>query len=149
MKIEMKVAGLDDLIGKYGNMAQEIRVRVRAALERAGPQFVEYIRSTKLSGNPLRSITGALRSSINYDVVENGNRVTLKVGSDSPYAAYHEYGYHGVENVRAHTRLGFPVREFTRNVNYAGNPYLRPAIEEYQDLINEEVEAAVVEALSL
>jgi Bacteriophage HK97-gp10, putative tail-component len=44
------------------------------------------------------------------------------------YAAFQEFGFHGAENVRAHSRLGHPVRAFTRSVNYAGRPYVRPSI---------------------
>ena len=58
------------------------------------------------------------------------------LGVHLPYAAYQEWGFHGTENVRAHTRRSafgretrpFQVPAYTRNVNYAGRPYARPGI---------------------
>ena len=115
--------------------------------------------------------TGRLRGSVATEVEVNGNDVTGRIGSNVPYAAFHEFGFFGDEQVRAHTRvrgwnkggrakettryvgrrggLGYSkdirpaevrlglsnfssiedVRAHVRHIEYAGRPFLRPALE--------------------
>lgn len=122
----------------------------------------------------IQSISGRLRQSVTSEVEQSPGRIVGRVGSAVKYAAFHEFGFHGVVNVRAHTRalqaftesggeqsldlgpvvsdtgelLGFKrtrkqaatrlqkgfvsvgfVRAHRRKVDYAGKPYLRPAID--------------------
>lgn len=116
----------------------------------------------------IQSVTGRLRQSITSKVEGGNGRIVGRVGSNVKYAAYHEFGFHGTVNVRAHTRVmqnfnesgsevpfapgrvvsgvlqtrkqvarrqkrGFVavqfVRAHSRRVNYAGKPYVRPALE--------------------
>jgi hypothetical protein len=56
-----------------------------------------------------------------------------RVTSNLEYAAFIEFGFHGSEKVRAHTRetkLGniANVRAHERLVDYAGKPYARPGL---------------------
>lgn len=146
----------------------------------------------------VQSITGRLRGSINSSVRVNGDRVTGKAGTNLPYASFHEFGFHGVMQVRAHTRVidqtfgsvadyvaggslrniakdaerasrrkvvsstgeflglresrksaakrqktGFVTVQFvkahSRRVEYAGKPYLRPAMQQSMPRIVEEI----------
>ena len=109
-----------------------------------------------LSGHALRRITGRLSRSIHVKgpIVEGGEgghitSVEANVGTNVEYASYHEFGFHGTQNVRAFTRktstvfgrtLSKPVTQyvapFTRNVQYGGHPFLRPAAtDEYPKII--------------
>lgn len=80
-------------------------------------------------------LTGRLSGSLDHEVVgEDAQLPTLIVGSfpdaEGPvdYAAAVELGFHGIEQVRAHTRNGHPVRAHERQGNTPEQPYLRPAL---------------------
>ncbi len=82
--------------------------------------------------------TGNLLNSIQYKVSENG----VEIGSYGvPYAAFHEFGFHGTVKIMQHMRLQTKafgkvvnpprlvgVRGHSRLVNYKGKPFLRPAL---------------------
>lgn len=141
-------------------------------------------------GARLTSLTGRLRQSITSKVQGTANQVVGAIGSSVKYAAFHEFGFHGVQNVRAHTRVidqvnskgaqvdtrrrittaagefvgfkesrresasfqksGFATVQFvkahSRVVNYAGKPYIRPALNKMQPTILDEIrkELAVI-----
>ncbi len=86
------------------------------------------------------------------EILSDGKGWLGGIGTNTDYAPYHEFGFHGEESVRAHTRRAsrtkkasawgargkdvfgrraskatFGVRAHERRVNYAGHPYLRPA----------------------
>lgn len=50
-------------------------------------------------------VTTRLRGSIVTEVDVSNNVITGRIGSNVPYAAYHEFGFHGVENVKSHLRV--------------------------------------------
>lgn len=133
----------------------------------------------------IQSVTGRLRQSVSSNVTRSGDRVVGRVGSAVKYAAFHEFGFHGVQNVKAHSRvidqtfgnyadsvkgtrkkavsdtgevLGFTesrkraasrqrtgivsvqfVKAHSRNVNYAGKPFVRPALEAMTPQIKAEI----------
>jgi phage gpG-like protein len=135
--------------------------------------------------NKIQSVTGRLRQSVTSNVTRSADRVVGRVGSSVKYAAFHEFGFHGVQNVRAHSRvmdqtfggyedsvrgtrkqavsdkgevLGFTesrkraarrqrggfvsvqfVRAHSRRVNYAGKPFVRPALEQLTPQISTEI----------
>lgn len=49
--------------------------------------------------------TSRLRGSLEYKVEEGKDEVRGSAGTTVPYGAFHEFGFHGVEQVRAHTRV--------------------------------------------
>jgi hypothetical protein len=132
----------------------------------------------------LQSVTGRLRQGVTSSVSRQGDKIVGRVGNAVKYAAFHEFGFHGVMNVRAHTRvtdqvsgnldletdtrrairdrdgnlLGYKesrkastkfqrggfvsvqfVKAHQRKVNYAGKPYLRPALEALLPQIGAEI----------
>lgn len=126
----------------------------------------------------IQSVTGRLRQSVTSKVSRSADRVTGQVGSAVKYAAFHEFGFHGVMNVKAHSRIlqnvnakgdsiavtpgkvisgvlqtrkqiarkqkgGFVSVQFVkahqRNVNYAGKPFVRPALEAMTPQIKAEI----------
>ena len=131
----------------------------------------------------IQSVTGSLRQRMTSRVSRAGNRVIGRVGNNVKYAAFHEFGFHGTQNVRAHSRvmdqvnaagnpvdtrravrsdtgalLGFKesrkastkfqksgfvavqyVRAHARRVNYAGKPFVRPALTQQIPVIRQEI----------
>lgn len=132
--------------------------------------------------------TGRLRNSVSSKVAVTPDAITGRLGSNVEYAAYHEFGFHSVINVRAHSRItrlfhqstgatldlrrrivdykgnfvGYrdthfqslqraqahrkyigvergTVRAHQRHVDYAGRPYIRPALEKCLPAITDEI----------
>lgn len=81
-------------------------------------------------------LTGRLDASLAQRIVANADgRPELQVGSLAsatepegvPYCLATEFGFHGMELVREHLRLGHLVREHTRHANTPEQPYIRPS----------------------
>jgi len=116
----------------------------------------------KLSGEVLQSRNGALRASIEASLDVSGDALSLSLGSDLPYAGFQEYGFDGVESVRAQLRtireaFGRPlrggareiaVRAHSRKVDYPAHSFLRSALTEMEPEIRAGLEEAVVAAVA-
>ena len=141
----------------------------------------------------IQSVTKRLRDSISSEVEVTADKVIGKIGSNLPYAAFQEFGFHGTEQVRAHTRVikqvnhignaidlrrmirvirdGVPtdvgydrnrkqaakgqprglvfvqfVKAHSRNVDYAGKPYVQPALSESMPFILKRVARRIMDA---
>jgi hypothetical protein len=144
-------------------------------------QFLSGPRPEKLDVRTRR-----LRDSITTEVEMLPGRITGRIGSNVEYAAFHEFGFHGVVNVRAHTRVvghlgaggqslptrvevkntkgpgflkdirpGFvraglsnfsgleQVKAHTRHIDYAGRPFIKPALEQALPAITSEINKEV------
>lgn len=89
--------------------------------------------------------TGRLLKSLDAQIRDDERLPVLEVGSfpddqgDVAYAAAVELGFHGDEQVRAHTRTDprtgreQNVRAHTRHANVPEQPYLRPALYQERD----------------
>lgn len=81
-------------------------------------------------GHPLRRITGKLAQSVGAGAHVFDDYAV--VGTNISYGAYHEFGFHGRVQVRQHTRHtaenDMLIRAHGRNVDYAGKPFMRPAL---------------------
>lgn len=112
----------------------ELREAVAAGLtELFGEHLGPEIKADAKAGAPV--LTGRLAAAIDDEVRREGDALPyLIVGvfpdADGPveYAAAVEYGFDGVEQVRAHTRNGHPVRAHLRHGHTPEQPYLRPAV---------------------
>jgi phage gpG-like protein len=156
--------------------------RVLQAAETGLARGLEFVVSAAklnyLSGSPLRRITGRLQSGMTHSVTRTGDSVIGRVGNNVKYAAFHEFGFHGLMNVKAHSRVmqnvnakgeniavtpgkvisgvlqtrkqiarkqkgGFVsvqfVKAHNRSVNYAGRPFVRPALEAMTPQIKSEI----------
>lgn len=165
----------------------------RALLQTAGVVQNQYLTGPRPAH--LAEVTGRLRKSITTEVTQTADNVIGKIGSNVPYAAFHEFGFVGVQNVRQHLRFshavnasGAPVeirprpirdregaivgykenflraakragragqvskiyainvRAHTRQINYAGRPFIFPALQQSWPLIVETVKTALAEA---
>lgn len=66
---------------------------------------IGHIRRNKLLGQVLNRRTGQLIKSIERDTrIVEGQGVVGRIGSNLPYAAVHEFGFAGTQQVRAHIR---------------------------------------------
>ena len=109
-------------------------------------------------------ITGRLRQSIASQVeVVVDSQVVGMIGSDVRYAAFHEYGFHGIEQVRTFTRATKSgayngrgqkkesavnvVRAHSRQVNYAGRPFLKPALDRCLPAILQDIKDEIGKAI--
>ena len=126
----------------YERSPRELRLALRRANYNASAKLLKRIKDN-LSGVKLNVRTGNLRRNWSLrPVKEIPNGYEGGTGSGrTVYAAYHEFGYHGSVQVRAHERrfsqvFGRPasgtaeVRAHSRNVNYPGHAYARPAFDE-------------------
>ena len=114
-------------------------------MQKIGFDLQGYVQTAKLQGQVLHHRSGWLSSHVHAQTEDQGQSVTTIVGVDSnavPYAAIHEYGFHGTEQVKAHQRImtmvfGRPVDPitvqvgaFTRNMNMPERSYLRSSLRE-------------------
>jgi phage gpG-like protein len=76
-------------------------------------QFLSGPRPSKLDVR-----TARLRNSISSDV-ESGpdGRIVGRVGTNVAYGAFHEFGFRGVQNVKAHTRVISQVDRFGAEID--------------------------------
>jgi phage gpG-like protein len=116
----------------------------------------------KLSGEVLQVRTGTLRRSITGEVLDSQTEVTGIVGTNVPYAAAHEYGFHGTETVKEHLRtitkafgkeikagsVTFTVRSHSRKVDLPERSFLRSALAEMDEQIKTELAEAVREGMN-
>jgi len=107
--------------------------------------FKEVSSSLQQSGLNISSNSRLLKSfqknsSENIFNVTNNNGITdFEIGTEVPYAAIHEYGFKGSENVKSFTRNSHDhsslVKSFTRQMNMPAKPYFEPAMESLQSNI--------------
>ena len=153
---EAVVAHVDAMPGK-------MRAALQRAVREAAMKLLTHVKQDKLSGQVLNVRTGNLRRSINQRVDVSGDSVIGTVGTNSVYGAFHEYGFHGVENVREHMRRragqmkgagkakkgegDILVRAHERHVDYDGRSFLRSALDDMAADIAGRIETAVKESI--
>lgn len=76
------------LVNHSDEVLRALESQVEAALEAVGNQGVTYVKNVITEES--RVDTGAMRNSINHQVVMSENAVYI--GTNSPYAVYNEYG---------------------------------------------------------
>lgn len=177
--------------------------KVLAGAEKGLRRGLEFTRTVVMreflsgprSKTKLDAISGRLRGSIAYSVQRSGKGIVGRIGSNVKYARFHEFGFNGTVNVKAHTRAVVAgsgergvkfIREretreagkiikrgaiigtkresvksaeargvsfvrqqvgaHTRRINYAGRPFIKPALVKMQqrikDTIMEEINRA-------
>src|SRR5262245_47305271 len=96
------------LIKSAQGLPDAIAAAAVIGLDRGLQVAVATIQLKHLSGprpKKLDRLTGRLRQSITHRVDRAGTNVSGQAGTNVKYAAYHEFGFHGVVNVKAHTRI--------------------------------------------
>lgn len=167
------VIGDDRVNVNLGAMPDKIIDAVTKRIQRVVLRIEGIVKSDKLSGQVLHVQTGTLRRSIHSDVKSNGTQIVGTVGTNIIYAAYHEYGFTGVQNVKEHIRMvkaaavlhtkgkragtvnkaatakqaanSVNVRAHTRNVKYSGKSFLRSTLKEQKEYAQSEISLGVKE----
>jgi phage gpG-like protein len=122
-------------------------------------------RNEQTGAGTLRRITGRLAKSFidqrspesifkfNFD----GQKATITIGSNVPYAAVHEYGFEGAVNIPQHQRRitkafgrqitpkEITVSSHIRNMNIPARPYLIPAASIQLPILQKLLEEKVLE----
>jgi hypothetical protein len=143
----------DDLAALPGRADDALRA---ASVGLAGR--LRAITERNLSGDVLNARSGKLRDSLAARV-DLTRRIAATVTADTPYAAFQEYGFDGVETVRAHLRrqaeafgrairpVTASVRAYDRRIDYPAHSYLRSALAELAPDIRTAIAAALDGAL--
>jgi phage gpG-like protein len=153
--IKAEIIGSEEVVARLKEIGPNLKAELRIAVERFSLNTVGYIRSSKLSGSPLNHRTGKLQGSINYRVEEGGESVSGVIGTNAEYAAIHEYGYTGPENVKAHLRMitqafgksllnprQVQIGAHTRQMNMPERSFMRSSMKERTETFRNEVLAA-------
>ena len=156
--LNVTVTGASELTAKFAQMPARAHNRLYAAVAGSCLKLEKYIKTNKLEGQVLNHITGRLQSSIHGDEPpeDNGTTITGRVYSAGcNYAAIHEYGFKGTENVKEHIRTHlfgkevapFVVPAFVRNVNMPERSFLRSGLADMHDQIIASFQKAIAEAV--
>lgn len=157
--VAVVVEGGEEIIAALRNLPPLIQRRVASTIQGLGLELANRVKATKLSGQVLNVRTGRLRASIVSHFIEQGPVAFAVVGTNVIYGGYWERGFHGMQQVRQHTRrvvgrdllhgreriasgLGF-VRAHTRVVNVAARPFLAPSLAEMQTEARQKIAAAL------
>lgn len=164
--IKVQIIGDKELVAQLSTAIEKIRGSMIKSISRLTLELTKHVKEDKLSGQVLNVRTGGrLRRSIHNTIQSDPEQVVGKVGTDVVYAAFHEYGFHGTESVRAYTRRTLTqmkdarrmnpakyiskrqgeiqVKAHTRQVNYPEHSFLRSALKDMEPYIKQQlVEAA-------
>lgn len=142
------------VVAKLRAMDAAVRVALLRAVTEEAIRVQTRVRA-KLTGDVLKERTHHLHDSIHFNVTNDANGVIATVGTDVVYAAIHEYGFTGTEQVREHIRrqsvaFGKPitpvevsVRAHARKVNLPERSFLRSTLAEMATGIVERLEQAI------
>lgn len=154
--VRTEVVGAQEVVDRLAALRPQILEGMRGALDTWSEELANFIKDDKLSGNPIKQRSGALRESINAYRVDDGDilRGGAGGGAGLNYAKALEYGSrpHEILPVRAKF-LRFVVDGrvvFARKVNHPGNRpfrYMRGSFEEKSEGGINALRAAVQEAI--
>jgi phage gpG-like protein len=153
------LVGESELMARMSGMYPNAKKGLLEAVTRLAIQLQRNVMKDKLSGQVLNVRTGTLRRSINQLVSQTDTSTEGVVGTNVEYAARFEYGFHGSETVKAHSRtirkvFGKPiderviqVRSFSRQANQPERSFLRSAMRDMESQIKTELENALKQAV--
>ena len=139
----------------FTSMNDKIRRELESTIRRLTLELTNNIKSGKLTGQVLKVRTGRLRNSIHNKVNVSTNAVVGTVSTNVKYAAIHEYGFNGSENVKGHLRKikqafgksispkTIVINSFQRNMVMPERSFMRTALNEMQARIRNEIDSAV------
>jgi len=150
-----EVTGVEKVVAHFGGMNDRVHVELRETIKTLGFDLQAYIQRNKLSGQVLKNRSGHLRGSIHPNFYEDASSISAIVGTNVEYAAIHEYGFDGNENVREHLRtitqafghainpVTFTVHAYSRQMHMPVRSFLRTSLAENANHIKAEMQAAV------
>jgi phage gpG-like protein len=152
--ITVHLEGDTELIAHFSAMSGRLPQGVARTVTRLAIELQRLVQQ-KLSGPVLKMRTGALRSSINYQIQQSSSVVTATVETNVPYARFHEFGVpHSWEiRPRSARALAFEVGGrtiFAAHVTHPPLPersFMRSSLREMTPRIRAELEATVAEVV--
>ena len=137
---------VDNVTAKLPGLTPSVLAELKLAVNEQTITLQGYIVSQKLTGQVLGVRSGALRRSIQQEpATVTGSAVAGRVYSagDVKYAAFWEYGFHGVETVKQHMRhvvfgkdvAPFSVGPYSRKVDQDARSFMRSALTERKEAI--------------
>lgn len=155
--IRTEISGATEVVDRLQAAKPAMLGAIKTALEQWAEELASYIQKSKLSGNPIKAHTGALRDSVNPMAEQDGDVIAAGAGAGAglDYAKFLEYGTRPHEIVPKRARfLRFEVDGrivYAKRVNHPGNPafhYMRDSLQEQRPSGVEAIRAAVAEALT-
>jgi HK97 gp10 family phage protein len=153
------IVGDAELVAKLKELPQKVERSLVRAVVRLAVELARHVKQDKLSGQVLKRRTGTLSRSINREITDTANAVTGQVGTNVEYAAYHEYGFHGTQQIKEHLRqikqaFGRPIEPrsvtvaaHSRKVDYPAHSFLRSALHDMDAAIRSGIADALHEAI--
>lgn len=153
--ISFSLQGDQAVVAMLHGKGPKLAAAIRNSVMRASIMLLAYVKANKLSGQVLKVKTGTLRRKVNYRMTGNATYSTGTVGVKLAYAAAHEFGFDGTENVREHLRtikqafgrpiapVTFPVAAHTRHVHLPERSFLRSSLREMTPEIQAMIAAGV------
>lgn len=174
MKISIDTQRVEKQAARFAAMESAVRGSLREAMSAFVVKAASSVKRNKLSGIPLKRVSGDLSRSV-YGKTE-GDGLTGVIGANTPYAARHEYGFSGTESVKSFVRrsraqmttakfnkIGLETRPskaknkgagvvnvaaHSRNVNYPARSFLRSTLEDMREEIIKTQYTAVMRGLN-
>lgn len=158
-----RVVGDKEIAATLKSLPDKIRAGMRRQVVAFSLDLRAYVVGSKLSGSPLKRVTGTLADSIGTDFLDAGQSVYARVGDLSKaveYAAVHEYGFSDMVTVKAHPRnikmaWGRPitpktiqVSAFSKFMYVREKKYLRGSLEEKKAQFFERMEKMVDQGIA-
>jgi len=163
-EVRIESAGLDQVLIQLREIPDQVRQALERAVTTEALNLVRIVKEDKLSGQVLGQRTHRLRDAVHMLGLDSRqSSIAAAVGvnlADAKYAAFWEYGFTGVEQIREHLRritqaFGRPidprtvtVRAHARHVDQPARSYLRSTLAEEAAGIRERLHAAVSVAIS-
>ena len=154
------LVGDEQLLQRLRALPDTVNTGLVRGITHLGIELQRQVRQERLSGQVLKSRSGALKSSVDLRVAQSARGVTANVFTDLQYGAAQEYGFAGTVSVGASLRrikqaFGRPIAEKTisiraydRRMDLPERSFLRSALEDMTPAIREGLEAALAEAVS-
>ena len=159
--LTVSLKGADTLAARLESLPAAVQAAVRTKAAELAERLRAHVVDDKLSGQVLRSKTGALAASIGADVTIDGDTIIARVFSsgDVKYARIQEYGgqtaAHDIIPNKAKVLAFIAGGEtvFARIVHHPGSTipersYLRSSLADMAGVITGELKAAVADALA-
>jgi hypothetical protein len=154
------LVGDEQLLERLRALPDAINSGLVRSITQLGIDLQRNVQQDRLSGQVLRSRTGALKSSIDLRVDQSAGAIATSVFTDLRYGAAQEYGFAGTVSVKASLRrireaFGRPiaektisVRAYDRRMDLPERSFLRSALEDMTPTIREAVQAGLAAAVS-
>jgi hypothetical protein len=158
--ISAQLVGDEQLLQRLRALHDAINAGLARCITQLGIDLQRNVQQDKLSGQVLKTGTGALKSSIDRRVDQSDRGAATNVFTELRYGAAQEYGFTGTVSVGASLRrirqaFGRPiaektisVRAYDRRMSLPERSFLRSALEDMTPAIGEAINAAVAEAIS-